>query len=189
MRARRLETNQAILVSVRPNHASKIVCREKTTELRRRFAHISHAGARLYLYATRPVKAVIGYAQIAAVERGKPAELWERHGYAACVDRATFERYFAGSTHGYALLLEEAGAFEQAIGIERLRADFGFRPPQSFMYVKQDLRWTLDRAIGPEIHNSPQPATGGEDEPYQASDSPVRHFRRGEDDLGTAGHR
>jgi predicted transcriptional regulator len=53
-----------LLVSVRPEFASKIANGEKTVELRRRFPRDMVIGARVLIYSSRPVAAIICQAKI-----------------------------------------------------------------------------------------------------------------------------
>jgi predicted transcriptional regulator len=48
------------VLSIKPEYATKIVEGLKKVELRRRFPYGTVTGARLYIYATVPIQAVIG---------------------------------------------------------------------------------------------------------------------------------
>lgn len=126
------------LVSIRPTHVEKIVGGHKTVELRRRFSEDVAPGAILLIYSTSPTQAIVGSATISGVVRLPLAELWDHHGTAACVDRETFDDYFGGMDEGYAILLQDVKPFARQISAAALKAQFGFTPPQSFMYLRQE---------------------------------------------------
>ena len=95
-------------------------------------------GAILLIYSTSPTQAIVGSATIRCVVRLPLAELWERHGAAACINRETFEGYFSGLDEGYAILLQDVKPFVRQVTAAALKAEFGFTPPQSFMYLRQE---------------------------------------------------
>jgi predicted transcriptional regulator len=64
------------ILSIKPEYATKIVEGLKKVELRRRFPYGTVTGARLYIYATVPIQAVIGYATIRGVERMPVEQIW-----------------------------------------------------------------------------------------------------------------
>ena len=67
------------VLSIKPQYATRIVDGVKTVELRRRFPYGTVTGARLYVYASVPIQALIGYATISTVERLAIREIWEKY--------------------------------------------------------------------------------------------------------------
>jgi len=65
----------------------------------------------------------------------KFGQLWRQYGGSACIDRAKFDKYFAGLKAGYAILLSEVKRFKYAIPAAILQDKFGFVAPQSFRYI------------------------------------------------------
>ena len=126
------------LVSIHPNYVEKIVEGVKTVELRRRFSETVAPGAIILIYSTSPTQAIVGSASIRGVRRLQLDELWEQHGGAACIDRDTFDDYFNGLDEGYAILLEDVKPFARQVAAADLKQKFGFTPPQSFMYLRQE---------------------------------------------------
>jgi predicted transcriptional regulator len=126
------------LVSIRPTHVEKIVGGLKTVELRRRFSEDVAADAIILIYSTSPTQAIVGSATIRGVRRLPLDQLWDQFGAAACIDRQTFDGYFAGLDEGYAILLHEVKAFVRQIAAADLKEKFGFIAPQSFMYLPRE---------------------------------------------------
>lgn len=123
------------LLSIRPNYAELIVDGQKTVELRRRFPKSVEQGAVALIYCTSPKKAIIGTADIAAVECLPLSKIWSRYGLDARIERKDFDSYFEGCEAGYAILLRNAKRFEKQVGASKLRKQFGFVAPQSFVYL------------------------------------------------------
>ena len=127
-----------ILVSVRPPFAEAIVAGLKTVELRRKFTEEAQPGSVLLIYSSSPTQAIVASAVIAGVRRLRLATLWRRFGEAACVEREFFYAYFDGLADGYAILLENVRPFQRRVKVSELERRFGFVPPQSFMYLRQE---------------------------------------------------
>lgn len=132
-----------IVLSIRPQYASRIMSGEKTVELRRRFPATAPKGTIAYIYSTSPERAMVGLAEIAGVRKLAVEEIWNRYAGAAYIERTDFDSYFRGLEHGFALEFENVRRFDLPLTLTDLRERFGFEPPQSFLYVKRDLRRAL----------------------------------------------
>jgi predicted transcriptional regulator len=91
------------VVSIKPEYATKIVDGIKTVELRRRFPYGTVTGARLYVYATAPLQAVIGFATIREVERSPIEQIWTDYQNVAHINRKDFEDYYKDVDAGFVL--------------------------------------------------------------------------------------
>lgn len=118
------------LISVKPNYAEAILSGEKTIELRRRMPAID-PGTRLWIYATRPIGAVVGVATVQRIVKGTPTEIWDQFMERTAVCRCTFEAYFAGTNHALGLVLSEVVRSGSPVDIGQLREmREGFHPPR-----------------------------------------------------------
>lgn len=134
--------NDAI-ISIHPHHAYAILDGAKTIELRRRIPPLS-VGTRLWIYATRPVGAVIGVATVERIVRDDPAQIWLEFGDQSGIDRADFDSYFDGSNVAIGLLLVDAKRNAEQVAIEQLRClRHGFHPPQVMMSLSNHEAATL----------------------------------------------
>lgn len=138
------EPRQDFLVSIRPQYVAKILDGQKTVELRRRFPESVNLGAKVYIYSTSPVRAVVGCAKIKEVQRLAVADIWKEHADAACISRRDFYDYFSGTKFGFAILLGAVKAMRPHLTASELEAQFGIVPPQSYRYVTQRLNSLLD---------------------------------------------
>jgi predicted transcriptional regulator len=117
------------IISIHPCYADAILDGTKTIELRRRIPELAN-GTRLWIYATRPVAAVVGVVTITDVNRAHPRAIWQKHKNAAGVDHASFKEYFFGAQEAVAILLAAAKRVGP-ITIEQLREiRDSFHPPQ-----------------------------------------------------------
>jgi predicted transcriptional regulator len=133
------------VLSIKPEYATKIVDGVKKVELRRRFPYGTVTGARVYVYATAPIQAVIGYATIRKVEKSAVEKIWLVYQEVAFIDRKDFEDYYQDTDSGYVLILENPVRLKRPIGLDVLKSELSFTPPQSFTYADDALRRLIDR--------------------------------------------
>jgi predicted transcriptional regulator len=123
------DTSDAI-ISIHPDYANAILAGTKTIELRRRVPDLS-AGTRLWIYATQPTGAVVGYVTVKEIIRASPGILWNKHRNGTAIEYKAFKAYFNGSEEGVAIQLGSARRVA-AITIDQLRrVRAGFHPPQT----------------------------------------------------------
>lgn len=129
---------RTVLMSIKPNYSSRILAREKTFELRRAPVRM-RAGDRVVVYASSPVKAVVGVFTVAGVRRDTPWRLWQEHADAFGVDEEDYRDYFAGSDLGHAIEIGDVVAIDPVpLHLLRQRIE-GFRPPQSYQWWHGDI--------------------------------------------------
>lgn len=94
------ERQQFILLSIKPKYAEAICSGKKTVELRKKFIKgNSSKDVFLMLYATAPVKKVVGIARVstivtmAADTTEKKQEIWEIVKDKACIEEKDFFKY------------------------------------------------------------------------------------------------
>ena len=135
---------RSVLVSIRPTFAAKILTGQKRVELRRRFPIRLATGAKMFIYCSSPVSAVIGFAQIKAVLQLPIAQIWRRYGNAACISRGEFDTYFSGLQCGFVIVLEGITSIHRKLRANDLYKRFGIVPPQSYRYVTQECTALLE---------------------------------------------
>ncbi len=131
----RLDPDRMVVLSLKPRFADAILSGTKTVELRRTGPKIV-VPTRALLYATTPVRALVGTCIITSVQTADLAALWREYGSRSDLRRHEFQQYFDGVDVGTALVLTQPRAFGRRVPLQDLRAKpTGFRPPQSFAYV------------------------------------------------------
>jgi Uncharacterized conserved protein len=124
-----------VIISIKPEYALKILSGEKTIELRRRFPVDQIEGGIAIIYASSPIKQIIGYAVIEKVEELSINKLWRSHGSSACVTKEFFYSYFDGIEKGFALSLLSPTRLEEPLDIRRMEDEFMVTAPQSYRYA------------------------------------------------------
>lgn len=144
--------NRDVVLSIRPQYSEKIIEGLKTVELRRRFPIAAPRGATAYIYATSPVRAMVGVADIKRVLKMPVSQIWEQFEKVAYIEKNDFDKYFEGVESGFALQFENVRPLKKPLPLSELRERFGFEPPQSFLYAKHDLRKALNNELSVISH-------------------------------------
>ena len=130
-RLARTENTRVALLSIHPIYARGIIEKKKTVEFRRRSfgPDVTH----VVVYATAPLRKVIGVFSVAYLDEGSPAQLWERHGERGLIERKPFFRYFKDAKSGVAIVIDNVHALQAPLSLRRFTGrSVG---PQSFQYV------------------------------------------------------
>ena len=120
-----------VLLSVKPEFASKIFDGSKKYEYRRTIFKRGDV-ATVVVYASNPLKRVIGDFQIGEILHDKPTELWARTCDAAGITKKRFMEYFMNEAKGYAIGIKETRKYETPLSLEEFMLS---SPPRSFKYL------------------------------------------------------
>lgn len=127
-----MNNDTEVLISIKPKYAAHIFSGTKKVELRKRKPNIL-PGARIWIYATAPVAALKGYANLEQIVTAVPSEIWKRFGICSAVSKPEFDHYFAGCQIAHALVLSDVHVLDRPLMLEQIRQMVrGFHPPQFF---------------------------------------------------------
>lgn len=120
-----------VLLSINPQYADKIFSGEKIYEYRRNI--FKNTDVKIVLvYATSPIKKIIGEFYIEKIVKDSPENLWELSPERTGIERDKFDKYFLGKKEGYAIKI---GKMKKYHLFKELK-DFGInQAPQSFQYL------------------------------------------------------
>jgi predicted transcriptional regulator len=120
----------AALMSIKPRFAEAILRGDKTLELRRKRPGLQ-PGTRVLIYASVPVKAVVGWFEVGQIHHSSPERLWRRAAACGGVTRDEFDAYFAGCELAFGIEVARTGRVEPTPP--------GIPPPQSWQYLREAL--------------------------------------------------
>ena len=120
-----------ILLSIKPEFAQKIFEGTKRYEYRRSIFRRGEVG-KIVVYASDPIKKVIGEFEMGVILHDEPQALWERTKTHAGISREKFFEYFTNKTEGYAIEIKAAQRYDTPFPLSRLMVT---TPPQSFRYL------------------------------------------------------
>ncbi len=128
-------TNNALLISIHPEHAENILCGKKTVELRRLRPRLS-PGDVVVVYVSSPVRSVAGSFTVDQVVEDVPSRLWRVVGRNCGLSREEFDSYFADAAIGFGIVIRKAVRRPRPVSLAALReANPGFCPPQGYYYL------------------------------------------------------
>jgi len=129
-------TNNAVLMSIRPQYAYKIFDGTKTVELRRIKPKTLSNGDLILVYVSSPVKSLVGAFKVAHVIEKPLSSLWKAVKDHAGVSYAEFSKYYDGVLSGAAIFIKDVWLLPKPIHLSDLQKGVnGFYPPQSFRYT------------------------------------------------------
>ncbi len=142
-----------LLLSIKPEFAARIMTGEKAVEIRRRFSK-RWIGSRANIYATAPVKGLIGEAQISNVRSGKPKNIWKHYSaYLGCCQKS-FDDYTSDCEVVYAIELDQVKTYRAPIMLSYASNLIGEElvPPQSYCELGAGKPWTQAVSIAALLH-------------------------------------
>jgi len=126
-----MQINNVALLSIKPDFARPILEGSKTFEFRK--VRIKKKIDYMLIYASSPIKALVGFAEIESIIEGKPVYLWEVAGTAGGISSKDFDSYFHNKNMGFAIKIKKIYKFDS--NIDPYKIIDNFVPPQSFMYI------------------------------------------------------
>jgi predicted transcriptional regulator len=120
-----------VLLSIHPEYAEAIFDGHKGYEFRR--VLFKEDVQEVVVYATSPVKRVVGRFTIEDIYEDAPSELWTKTKALAGVTKEMFDTYFKGKPTAFAIKVSEPVRFAQPQPLSRYLASS--TPPQSFCYI------------------------------------------------------
>lgn len=136
--------DDAIFLALKPRFAREILSGTKTVELRRKRPRDLREGSLVVLYASSPVKAVVGTATVERIVTAPPSALWPTVAAHGGISRAEFDEYFDGAIEGTGIFVHTAASSSAPYPLDEIRADWpGFHPPQAFRYLRSMGEWAV----------------------------------------------
>lgn len=120
-----------VLMSIKPEFASKIFDGSKRYEFRRLIFKQPNV-TKVVVYASAPTQMVIGEFEIDSILEHHPKELWNRTREGAGISKDFFMEYFGKKDVGYAIRIKSSKLYRKP---KCLKADYHLKPPQSYLYL------------------------------------------------------
>ena len=120
-----------ILLSIKPEYAELIFSGKKKFEFRRSIFK-SRDVKTVVVYASSPVKKIIGEFQIESILQTDLKNLWRLTKDSAGIEEDFFYEYFNNKEEGFAIKIAKTKKYRRPLCI---KADFNLSPPQSSLYL------------------------------------------------------
>jgi len=123
-----------VLLSIKPKYVNEIVNGHKRYEFRKSVFRRRDDVDKVYIYASSPVKRIVGAFTIKTIMEERPEELWRICKEFSGISEMEFFDYFRDKDKGYAI---EIGMLELFDPIDPKDRVPDFSPPQSFCYMDE----------------------------------------------------
>jgi predicted transcriptional regulator len=124
-----------LFISIKPEYANKIINRQKTIELRKNRPNVQ-AGDYVLIYATVPVKAVIGFGKIKNLIDTSPENMWKSNADKLGINKDAYDKYYADSNRAIGIEISSICKFKIGFLLSEIKELFPkFSPPQTYRYI------------------------------------------------------
>ena len=128
-----------VLLSIKPKYVKAILNGTKKYEFRKSAFRCKEDIELVYMYATSPVKKIVGAFTIENIVEDYPKNLWAKFKQFSGIEEEEFFRYFGGNKKGFAIGIGDVEVFDDPIDPKSYNP--GFVPPQSFRYIDEHWRF------------------------------------------------
>ena len=130
-----MKQSKYLFLAIKPEFANKILAKEKTIELRKLRPHIKE-GDYIIIYASSPIKGVVGFAKVKKIIEISPNEMWKIYSSKLCIDKNRYDNYFLNKRKAIGIEIESIRNIQPIITLEEIKKiDNSFIPPQGYRYV------------------------------------------------------
>lgn len=132
--------NDILLISVKPQYATKIFSGEKTIELRKSAPKKAGKNSYIIIYVTAPVKEIWGICKIENIITENPNSLWRNFGDKTGISESEFKNYYGENKKAFGIKLKDVSKlFKYSIKLDILKSLFPeFMPPQTYCYIDKN---------------------------------------------------
>jgi predicted transcriptional regulator len=125
-----------VLLSIKPEYAERIFNGSKKFEYRKAIFKNRDVKT-IVVYVTKPIGKIIGEFDIEKVLIDTPSQIWKKTKKYSGIKESFFDEYFKDRERAYAIKVSSVKKYAEPICPY---ATFqNFFPPQSFMYLNQDI--------------------------------------------------
>lgn len=125
----------SVLLSIKPKYVKEIENGAKLYEFRKSI--FKQSTDEIWVYASAPVKQIVGKIHIDKIIEDTPKKLWSNCKKYAGIEESDFFKYFEGKKTGYAIKIKEYEMFKTPIN--PYDENSSFTPPQSYAYLNNIL--------------------------------------------------
>ncbi|HBF36313.1 MAG TPA: hypothetical protein DDW50_03235 [Firmicutes bacterium] len=119
-----------VILSIKPEYATKIFAGEKQVEYRRPIKNVN----KVVVYVTKPVGKVLGEFEVDDILCAAPEDLWEKTSHIGGISKKAYFEYFKDTHQAFALEIKNVKRYEQ----ERELKDYGLKmASQLFVIYKK----------------------------------------------------
>lgn len=130
---------QTIIMSINPKYWKEIVNLRKIVEYRKRVWSNTSEPTRVIVYATAPMKRVVGEFTTNNIIQGTPKQVWKHTQDMGAISENEFFEYFKNSKQANAIEIKTLNVYKEPDNIDSLKMIGVNSAPQSWQYAKSIL--------------------------------------------------
>lgn len=130
-----LPGSKAVFLPIKPKFMDLILAGEKTVEYRKRPPQ--QPVSLMVLYASSPVKKIVGIAEVLEVSCGKKEVIWQSTSLRGGISKKEYQQYFVDTDISCVLKIGKLFKLKQPISPGTIKR--GFHVPQSYTYIDSDF--------------------------------------------------
>ena len=124
-----------MILSIKPKYANAIIDGSKLYEYRKVLPKNTDF-QKIYIYASKPIMAIIGEFTIGSIISDTPQKVWELTQKDGGITRSQFFSYFNGRDTAHAIKIDKV--IKYFIPIDPKTIFKGFTAPQNFIYIEDN---------------------------------------------------
>ena len=128
-----------VMISIHPEHAEALLNGTKTVELRK--ARLAKGTSNIVIYATAPVRRVVGWVKAVQIEVGAPRTIWRKHKSRVGILEQAYQRCYQGHRRAVAIHVESPQRL--TVPLELSAIEDGLTLPQSWRYLTDSAAESL----------------------------------------------
>jgi len=128
-------TCNVALMSIHPEFAQLILDGKKKVEFRK--TCFAYQVSYIVIYATTPLKKVVGYFEVQGIQVATPKELWQSYSKVAGVGKKFFQDYYSNNNRGVAIEVGKVYQLDRFLPLDCISASLV--APQSYIYLDNEL--------------------------------------------------
>lgn len=123
---------RVVLMAIHPAYAEAILEGRKHVEFRKR--PLADNVTAVMIYATTPVREIVGEFAVDETVSGSPQELWRLVGSRGAIDGDAYDAYYAGATSAAGIMVRRVVRYARPVLLAELEPTPAV--PQSFIYLQ-----------------------------------------------------
>lgn len=128
----------SIVLSIKPQFTNLILNGQKAIEMRTKIGKEFVSNAKVIIYSSSPIKAIVAIAEIETIQRINKKEVTNNHLEKVCISRIFFDEYMQNREDCFLIKLSKLQKLKNSIPLTELKK-LGFTAPQSFCYASKEL--------------------------------------------------
>ena len=128
----------SIVLSIKPQFTNLILNGQKAIEMRTRIGKEFVSSAKVIIYSSSPVKAIVAIAEIDTIQSINKKEVTDQHLEKICISKKFFDEYMQNREDCFLIKLNNVQKLNNPITLAELRK-LGVTAPQSFCYASKAL--------------------------------------------------